>query len=56
MHAKTVTVLVSALYTEYMLRHDHFGRGGNEVTHRLRAIRDRASAREEAAWQKGSQT
>ena len=24
-----------------MLLHDYFGRGGNEVLHRLRALRDR---------------
>jgi L-ribulokinase len=30
------------LYAEYCLLHDYFGRGGNEVMHRLRAIRDRA--------------
>jgi L-ribulokinase len=27
------------LYAEYALLHDYFGRGGNEVMHRLRAIR-----------------
>ena len=43
------------LYAEYALLHDHFGRGGNEVMHRLRAIRDRVAAREEAAWPQGSQ-
>ncbi len=43
------------LYAEYALLHDHFGRGGNEVMHRLRAIRDRVAAREEAAWQQGRQ-
>jgi L-ribulokinase len=30
------------LYTEYCLLHNYFGRGGNEVLHRLRAVRDRA--------------
>jgi len=30
------------LYAEYVLLHDYFGRGANEVLHRLRAIRDRA--------------
>jgi L-ribulokinase len=30
------------LYAEYVRLHDYFGRGGNEVMHRLRAIRDRA--------------
>jgi L-ribulokinase len=29
------------LYAEYVLLHDYFGRGQNEVMHRLRAIRDR---------------
>jgi L-ribulokinase len=28
------------LYAEYRLLHDYFGRGGNEVMHRLRAVRD----------------
>lgn len=32
------------LFAEYTLLHDHFGRGGNEVMHRLRAIRRRAVA------------
>jgi L-ribulokinase len=30
------------LYGEYVRLHDYFGRGTNEVMHRLRAIRDRA--------------
>ena len=30
------------LYAEYLRLHDYFGRGANEVLHRLRAIRDRA--------------
>jgi L-ribulokinase len=42
------------LYAEYMLLHDHFGRGGNEVMHRLRAIRDRAVAHQEPARPEGS--
>ena len=33
-----------ALYAEYVLLHDYFGRGGNEVLHRLRDIRRRAGA------------
>lgn len=33
------------LYAEYRLLHDHFGRGGNDVMHRLRARRRRAAAR-----------
>jgi L-ribulokinase len=28
-----------ALYAEYLQLHDHFGRGGNDVLHRLRALR-----------------
>ncbi len=32
------------LYAEYLRLHDYFGRGGNEVMHRLRAIRQRALA------------
>ncbi|CAG7636166.1 hypothetical protein SBRY_220001 [Actinacidiphila bryophytorum] len=27
------------LYAEYRTLHDHFGRGGNDVMHRLRALR-----------------
>jgi L-ribulokinase len=27
------------LYAEYLLLHDHFGRGGNDVMHRLKARR-----------------
>ncbi len=30
------------LYAEYVLLHDYFGRGANEVLHRLRTIRDEA--------------
>lgn len=30
------------LYAEYQALHDHFGRGGTDVLHRLRAIRDAA--------------
>ena len=33
------------LYAEYVRLHDYFGRGANEVMHRLRAIRDRAYVR-----------
>jgi L-ribulokinase len=29
------------LYAEYRLLHDYFGRGANEVMHRLRGVRDR---------------
>src|ERR1039458_1930776 len=41
------------LYAEYLLLHDYFGRGANEVMHRLRAIRDRVLAGQEAAGQDG---
>jgi L-ribulokinase len=34
------------LYAEYLLLHDYFGRGGNEVMHRLRGVRDRVVAAE----------
>jgi L-ribulokinase len=32
------------LYAEYRLLHDYFGRGTNDVMHRLRRIRAEASA------------
>lgn len=32
------------LYAEYQLLHDYFGRGTNQVMHRLRALRAEASA------------
>ncbi|HYY19022.1 MAG TPA: ribulokinase, partial [Streptosporangiaceae bacterium] len=35
------SALYDELYAEYVLLHDYFGRGGNEVLHRLRALRDR---------------
>ena len=34
-----------ALYAEYRRLHDYFGRGGNDVLHRLRELRDRARTR-----------
>jgi L-ribulokinase len=34
------------LYAEYVTLHDYFGRGANEVMHRLRALRDRVLATE----------
>jgi L-ribulokinase len=34
------------LYAEYQRLHDYFGRGDNDVMHRLRAIRDKAVAAE----------
>jgi L-ribulokinase len=33
-----------ALYAEYRLLHDYFGRGANDVLHRLRGVRSRAGA------------
>ncbi len=32
------------LYREYLQLHDHFGRGGNDVMHRLKSLRRRAAA------------
>jgi L-ribulokinase len=32
------------LYAEYVVLHDYFGRGANEVMHRLRTLRDRVRA------------
>jgi L-ribulokinase len=37
------------LYAEYVLLHDYFGRGANEVMHRLRSLRNRARAADGAA-------
>ncbi len=34
------TDVYDLLYAEYVLLHDYFGRGANEVMHRLRALRD----------------
>jgi hypothetical protein len=39
------------LYAEYVRLHDYFGRGPNEVMHRLRALRDRVLAAEPGAAQ-----
>ncbi len=36
------------LYAEYVRLHDYFGRGANEVLHRLRALRDRVLAQRNA--------
>jgi L-ribulokinase len=36
------------LYAEYVTLHDYFGRGANEVLHRLRALRDRVLASQPA--------
>ncbi|MEP6561323.1 MAG: ribulokinase [Nakamurella sp.] len=35
-----------ALYGEYVLLHDYFGRGQNEVLHRLRALRNKVNIQE----------
>ena len=32
------------LFTEYTALHDHFGRGGSDVMHRLKRIRREAAA------------
>ncbi|MET1036636.1 MAG: ribulokinase, partial [Aeromicrobium sp.] len=37
-----------ALFAEYTALHDHFGRGGNDVMHRLRALRRDAVRRRRA--------
>ena len=34
------------LYAEYVTLHDYFGRGANQVLHRLRALRDRVLAQQ----------
>jgi L-ribulokinase len=41
---KEAAEVYDALYAEYAALHDYFGRGGNEVMHRLRAIRRAAFA------------
>jgi L-ribulokinase len=35
------SAIYDELYAEYVTLHDYFGRGGNDVLHRLRALRDR---------------
>jgi L-ribulokinase len=35
------SAIYDELFAEYVLLHDYFGRGGNEVLHRLRGLRDR---------------
>ncbi len=42
------------LYAEYVRLHDYFGRGPNEVMHRLRALRDRVLATEPGASEPGA--
>ena len=44
------------LFAEYRLLHDHFGRGGNDVMKRLRAIRARALARTRSTTQRAGPT
>jgi L-ribulokinase len=41
------------LYAEYVRLHDYFGRGGNDVLHRLRAIRNGATAERERRTHQG---
>ncbi|HEY5555049.1 MAG TPA: FGGY-family carbohydrate kinase, partial [Cellulomonas sp.] len=41
-------VRYDALFAEYTLLHDYFGRGPNDVMHRLRAIRRAATSAETA--------
>ena len=41
---ETSSLAYDDLYTEYVLLHDHFGRGGNDVMHRLRRLRRDARA------------
>jgi L-ribulokinase len=41
---RTAAEIYDQLYAEYTALHDYFGRGGNEVMHRLRALRDRVNA------------
>jgi L-ribulokinase len=38
------SAIYDELYAEYVLLHDYFGRGGNEVMHQLRDLRDRVLA------------
>lgn len=42
------------LYAEYSTLHDYFGRGGNDVMHRLKAMKREAAARLEAARLEGA--
>lgn len=43
------TEAYSALYAEYTALHDHFGRGGNDVMRRLKALRRRARSTQEVS-------
>ncbi len=38
------------LYREYLALHDHFGRGGSDVMHRLKAMRRRAATARTECW------
>jgi L-ribulokinase len=42
------------LYPEYVTLHDYFGRGINDVLHRLRSLRDRSRQRERARLGRGA--
>jgi len=42
------------LYAEYVTLHDYFGRGANEVLHRLRAMRDRVNRARQGQAAQGS--
>ena len=37
----TAVAMYDQLFADYMMLHDHFGRGGDDVMRRLRSIRDR---------------
>ncbi|MFC6257326.1 FGGY-family carbohydrate kinase, partial [Kocuria oceani] len=43
------TEAYSALYAEYTALHDHFGRGGNDVMRRLKALRRQARSTQEVS-------
>ena len=61
MHAAVAAGAYDRLYAEYMLLHDYFGRGGNDVMHRLTALRregflaghDEPAAQGNSAQEKG---
>ncbi len=43
------------LYAEYLTLHDYFGRGANEVLHRLRSLRDRVHAQQHRPGEEAGQ-
>ena len=43
---ETAATAYDALFEEYTLLHDYFGRGANDVMHRLKAMKRAASATE----------